>query len=89
MLGKTSADIMPQSSAEKIEAEDRKLVASGEAGIPRRARGRHPGNGTRFVTATRLPVAGPDGTPQYLISVINDLTERKRSEQRIAAHGAP
>ena len=29
MLGKTCADIMPQSSAEKIEAEDRKLVASG------------------------------------------------------------
>jgi len=29
MLGKTSADIMPQSSAEKIAAEDRKLIASG------------------------------------------------------------
>ena len=35
------------------------------------------------MTATRLSVTGPDGTPQYLISVINDLTERKRSEQRI------
>ena len=36
------------------------------------------------MTATRLSVAGPDGTPQYLISVINDLTERKHNEQRIA-----
>lgn len=27
MLGKASADFMPQSSAEKVEEEDRKLVA--------------------------------------------------------------
>ena len=43
-----------------------------------------PGNGTRIVTATRLPVMGSDGKPQYLISLIRDLTERKRHEQRIA-----
>ena len=83
MLGKTCADIMPQSSAEKIEAEDRKLVASGEPAFLDEHAVVTPANGTRFVTATRLSVAGPDGTPQYLISVINDLTERKRSEQRI------
>ena len=43
-----------------------------------------PGNGTRIVTATRLPVKGADGKPQYLISVIRDLTERRRHEQQIA-----
>ena len=42
------------------------------------------GQGTRIVTATRLPVTDADGKPQYLISVINDVTERKRHEQRIA-----
>ena len=50
-----------------------------------------PGNGTRIVTATRLPVMGADGKPQYLITVIHDVTERKRDEQRIAhmAHHDP
>ena len=50
-----------------------------------------PGNGTRIVTTTRLPVNGADGKPQYLISVIHDLTDRKRHEQRIAhmAHHDP
>jgi diguanylate cyclase (GGDEF)-like protein/PAS domain S-box-containing protein len=83
MLGKTSADIMPQSSAEKIAAEDRKLIASDEPAFLDEHPVVTPANGTRFVTATRLSVAGPDGTPQYLIAVINDLTERKRNEQRI------
>jgi len=84
MLGKTSADVMPQSSAEKIEEEDRKLVASGEPAFLDEHAVMTPANGTRIVTATRLSVVGSDGTPQYLICVINDLTERKHSEQRIA-----
>jgi diguanylate cyclase (GGDEF)-like protein/PAS domain S-box-containing protein len=83
MLGKTAAEIMPQASAERIEAEDRKLIASGESAFLDEHSVVTPGNGTRFVTAMRLPVKSPDGKSQYLISVINDLTERKRSEQRI------
>jgi diguanylate cyclase (GGDEF)-like protein/PAS domain S-box-containing protein len=83
MLGKTAADVMPQSSAKTIDAEDRKLIASGQTAFI----GEHaivtPGNGTRVVTATRFPVKNTEGMPQYLISVINDLTERKRHEQRI------
>jgi diguanylate cyclase (GGDEF)-like protein len=43
-----------------------------------------PGNGSRVVTAMRLPVRGEDGNAQYLISLIQDLTERKRDAQRIA-----
>ena len=83
MLGKTSADVMPQSSARAIEVEDKKLIASGETAFLGEHAVATPGNGTRFVTATRLPVKDANGTPQYLISVINDLTERKHHEQRI------
>lgn len=83
MLGKTAGEVMPRSSADKIEAEDQKLIESGEVAFL----GEHvvatPANGTRIVTATRLPVKDTDGMPQYLISVINDLTERKHHEQRI------
>jgi diguanylate cyclase (GGDEF)-like protein/PAS domain S-box-containing protein len=83
MLGKTAGDVMPQSSAHMIEAEDRKLIASGQTAFLDEHAVLTPGNGTRIVTATRLPVKAVDGSPQYLISVINDLTERKRHEQRI------
>jgi diguanylate cyclase (GGDEF)-like protein/PAS domain S-box-containing protein len=83
MLGKTAGDVLPQPSAQLIEAEDQKLIASGKTTFLGEHSVLTPGNGTRIVTATRLPVKEADGTPQYLISVINDLTERKRHEQRI------
>jgi diguanylate cyclase (GGDEF)-like protein len=74
-----------------IDAEDRKLLESGESLFLDEHAMITPGNGTRIVTATRLPVTGTDGIPQYLISVIRDVTERKRDEQRLAhmAHHDP
>jgi diguanylate cyclase (GGDEF)-like protein/PAS domain S-box-containing protein len=83
MLGKTTADVMVPVIADAITREDRKWIESGKIGFL----GEHavitPGNGARVVTSTRLPVNGDDGKPKYLINVINDITEQKRSEQRL------
>jgi diguanylate cyclase (GGDEF)-like protein/PAS domain S-box-containing protein len=84
MLGKTAHAILSPSTAEMVEAADRKLVASGKIEFVDEHAFVTPGNGTRIVTATRLPVTDAFGKPQYLISVIRDITENKRSEQRIA-----
>src|SRR5262245_13339441 len=83
MLDKTAKDIIPAPSAQAIEAEDLKVVASGKTTFLDEHMVATPGNGTRVVSATRLLVKDGDGKPQYLIAVINDLTERKRHEQRI------
>jgi len=83
-LGKTSKDVIPAPTAELVEAEDLKLIKSGEILFLDEHAITTPGNGARIVTATRLPVKGADDKTQYLISVLNDLTERKRHEQRIA-----
>jgi diguanylate cyclase (GGDEF)-like protein len=50
-----------------------------------------PGNGLRIVTATRHMVTGADGMAQYLITLIRDVTARKRNEQKLAhmAHHDP
>ncbi|MGH6726428.1 MAG: putative bifunctional diguanylate cyclase/phosphodiesterase [Pseudolabrys sp.] len=91
MLGKRPNDVMPKVTADQIEEQDRKLTDAGKIIF----RNEHvvvtPGNGARIVTTTRLPVKDADGKPQYLISVVHDLTERKRDEQRIAhlAHHDP
>jgi len=91
VLGKRAIEVIPQPSAEQIEAEDRKLVESGKILFRDEHAVATPGNGTRIATSTRLLVNGADGKPQYLISVIRDLTDRKRHEQRIAhmAHHDP
>ena len=84
IVGKSAADILPPGLVETIQTEDVKAIESGDISF----QGEHgvitPGNGTRVVTATRLPVKDSAGRAKYLITVINDITERKRSEQRIA-----
>ncbi len=84
LIGKKSADILPQDIVGTILAEDRKTLESGEISRQDEHGVTTPANGNRIVTATRLPVKDSDGTPKYLITVINDITERKRGEQRIA-----
>ena len=84
MLGKRAIEVMPEVTAHQIEEQDKKLVAAGTIIVRDEHTILTPGNGTRIVTTTRLPVTGADGKPQYLISVIRDLTERRRHEQQIA-----
>jgi diguanylate cyclase (GGDEF)-like protein/PAS domain S-box-containing protein len=84
MLNKTAAEVMPLASAQKIEAEDKKIIGLGKSIFLDEHTIATPGNGTRIVTATRLPVMDTAGKPQYLISLISDLTDRKRDEQRLA-----
>jgi diguanylate cyclase (GGDEF)-like protein/PAS domain S-box-containing protein len=84
MLGKTARDFMPDGTTDMIDIHDQKLIDSGKPVFFDEHAVTTPGNGTRIATATRLPLFGPDGKPQYLVSVIDDVTDRKRSEQRIA-----
>ena len=83
MLGRTAAEIFPTERARRVDDEDRAALESGN-GMFFDA---HPvaiGNGeTRIVTTRRLPLPGVDGKPQYLLGVIDDVTERKRAEERI------
>jgi diguanylate cyclase (GGDEF)-like protein/PAS domain S-box-containing protein len=90
MLGKTAAEVLPMAS-DKIDEEDLKLIESGKPLFIDEHAVVTPGNGTRIITSTRIPVTDAGGKPQYLISVIQDITVRKRHEQRIAhmAHHDP
>ncbi len=84
IIGRRSVDILPEGVVEGVVAEDRKAIATGEI----THRGEHGitfrGAGTRIVSEARLPVKDADGNPKYLITVVHDITERRRSEQRIA-----
>ncbi len=84
VLGKTTPEVIPKASAEIIETEDQKMIATGRTRQLEEKAMMTPGNGTRIVTSTRLPVLGTDGKPQYLITLIRDLTDFKRDEQRMA-----
>ena len=40
--------------------------------------------GTRFITSKRLAIRDEAGEPRYLINVVEDVTERRRADEKIA-----
>ena len=44
-----------------------------------------PDGGVRYAATKRMPIFDEKGEPLYLMTVINDLTERRRANERIAA----
>jgi diguanylate cyclase (GGDEF)-like protein/PAS domain S-box-containing protein len=84
IIGKTSREVFPLAQAEEMEARDRRMLADGQPQVFDARPVETPGNGRRLVTSTRLAIMGEDGTPQYLVNMLQDVTERKRAEARIA-----
>ncbi|HEY2136566.1 MAG TPA: EAL domain-containing protein [Xanthobacteraceae bacterium] len=84
MLGRTAAELFSPETADAVMAQEIQLLA---ARAPRHFEEQPVetvGRGMRIVSATRLPVMGADGQPRYLVAVLQDVTERKRAEARIA-----
>jgi len=84
MIGRTAHDVFSKSDADMVDQHDNRLLATREQEFFDVHPVETPGNGTRLVTSTRLPIIGEDGAPQYLVNVLQDVTERKRAEARIA-----
>ncbi len=91
VIGKTVHEMQDREVADEIHARDLQLLRAGREIVTTENTVLTPAGETRVMTSTRLPVMGPDGKPQYLITVLHDLTERKRDEARIAymAHHDP
>jgi diguanylate cyclase (GGDEF)-like protein/PAS domain S-box-containing protein len=83
MLGKTSGEIFGKEEAELIVARDEQLLQSDQPHFDEREI-RTPYNGIRSIVSKRLVVSDDDGKSQYVVGVIEDVTERKLSEKLIA-----
>ena len=83
VIGKTPHDFFSKEEADAIAARDQELLHTNWPSFEERLV-RTPRNGIRAVASKRLIVDSDDGNSKYLIGVIEDMTERKRSEDRIA-----
>ena len=83
MIGKTSAEILPPAEAEKIVARDDELLQSGKPVFDEREILTR-SNGVRSILSRRLPIGDGSGGSEYVLSVVDDVTERKAAEARIA-----
>ncbi|MGD9921228.1 MAG: putative bifunctional diguanylate cyclase/phosphodiesterase, partial [Pseudorhodoplanes sp.] len=90
LIGKTTAEIFPRDQAEVIVARDQEALRTGELKVDFHPTCTLDGR-LRDVSSKRVAIGGDNGEPEYLLTVIEDITERKRNETRIAhmAHHDP
>jgi diguanylate cyclase (GGDEF)-like protein/PAS domain S-box-containing protein len=89
VVGRTADELFPTAAAEMVQQLDDIVVANpGRVHAEEVMIAPH-GQDTRVVAMRRLAIAGPSGTPRYLLSISDDVTEKKQAEQRaeyLASH---
>jgi diguanylate cyclase (GGDEF)-like protein/PAS domain S-box-containing protein len=90
MLGKTAAEVFPKIEAGKIKARDDELLQTGKPLFDEREI-LTPSDGIRSIFSRRLMFRDDSEKVQYMLGVVDDVTERKAAEARIAqlAHFDP
>jgi PAS domain S-box-containing protein len=82
LLGKTSFDISAADEAEFFTLKDREALAQGvEVDVPEETL--HTPHGVRILHAKKIPILDEAGQPRYLLSMAEDVTERKKREREI------
>src|SRR5262249_12231106 len=84
LIGKCADEIFSPDAAGYITENDRALLKAGQETVTDQHSIKTPANGDRVVMTRRVPIFADDGKVQYLMSVIEDLTERKQAEEQIA-----
>ena len=84
VIGKTVFDIYRQKDAERIDAADTDSLEGGTGALPSDYEIEMPIGHSRILATSRIVVRDQQGVAKFLIVVIDDVTERKKTEQRIA-----
>jgi diguanylate cyclase (GGDEF)-like protein/PAS domain S-box-containing protein len=83
VIGRSTHELFTAAAADAIVARDKELLESKNKLKVSTHLVEMPNNDSRLVSSRRIAILGEDGEPQYLIGLIEDITERARSEQRI------
>jgi diguanylate cyclase (GGDEF)-like protein/PAS domain S-box-containing protein len=84
MIGKTAEEVFSKDVAAMIEQHDRELLKSHKAQYYEEHPVTTPAGDHRIITTARMPILDSSGAVQYLLTVVDDRTHRKRAEARIA-----
>ena len=82
LIGKNDYDLFPEVQAEFLAARDRAILDSGiPLEIPQEPVYTDGGNLT--LRARKIPMFGPDGKPQYLLGIGEDITNQLETQESI------
>jgi diguanylate cyclase (GGDEF)-like protein/PAS domain S-box-containing protein len=84
IVGKTCFDLLPQPVAQRITGDDDRSLQSRESLFIDEHRFESRTVGSRYITSKRLAIRDHAGAPRYIINVVEDVTERRRADEKIA-----
>ncbi len=84
LIGKSDYDFFPKEEADFFTRKDREVIHRAQMlDIPEEVI-QTKSKGPRILHTKKMPITGHDGTPQYLLGISEDITERKRVEVALA-----
>jgi diguanylate cyclase (GGDEF)-like protein/PAS domain S-box-containing protein len=83
LIGKRACDLLSKEEADAMNALDNEALQSNRPLFTNAYSLHTPHNEARLVTSTKVAIRNNDGHPLHLLTVVDDVTERKHAEQRI------
>ncbi|HLH88303.1 MAG TPA: EAL domain-containing protein [Xanthobacteraceae bacterium] len=86
IIGKTVYDLYPVEHAQPIVDQDNAASAAARTGSTNLIKAELPAltpRGERIINTLRLAVGGEDETPGHLITVFEDVTDRRKAEEQV------
>jgi diguanylate cyclase (GGDEF)-like protein/PAS domain S-box-containing protein len=84
IIGKTPLDLFPKAAADLIAADDDKTLQSADGFFRDEHQWKSQALGHRYVTSKRIGIRDQAGETRYIINVVDDVTERRRADEKIA-----
>ena len=83
LIGKNDYDFFPHDEADFFTAKDREVLACGRlVDIPQEPIQTRSGE-VRYLHTKKIPIVGKEDTPQYLLGISEDITDRRRVEEEL------
>ena len=83
LIGKTLHEVFDKKQADTIDQYDRQVIKSGSNSYSAEHKVETPSNGVRVVTSNRIAIHDHNGEVQYLLGVLEDVTERTAVEDQL------
>jgi PAS domain S-box-containing protein len=82
MLGKAAVELFPDRGS-RITSQDREALEGGKPMVTEDHVVTNTATGDRLISAKKVPIAGLGGAPEHLLSVLEDVTDKRAADDRI------
>ncbi|HEY9603255.1 MAG TPA: PAS domain S-box protein [Allocoleopsis sp.] len=83
VLGKTDYNLLSKEQARYLRAKDRQVLANAQLVDIQEVPVVTPHRGERLLHVKKVPLLDEGSSPQYLLGICEDITERKRAEEAL------